>query len=62
MEDERTLPVGNPVTGLDGRLTARPGSSRLRRAAVLYPGSDLNRHWTVFETVASANWATGACG
>lgn len=26
-----------------------------------YPGSDLNRHWTVFETVASANWATGAC-
>lgn len=28
---------------------------------VLYPRSDSNRHWTVFETVASANWATGAC-
>ena len=26
-----------------------------------YPRSDSNRHWTVFETVASANWATGAC-
>ena len=24
------------------------------------PGSDSNRHWTVFETVASADWATGA--
>ncbi len=24
------------------------------------PGSDSNRHLTVFETVASANWATGA--
>ena len=28
---------------------------------LLYPRSDSNRHWTVFETVASANWATGAC-
>jgi hypothetical protein len=25
------------------------------------PNSDSNRDWTVFETVASANWATGAC-
>ena len=24
------------------------------------PNSDSNRDWTVFETVASANWATGA--
>ena len=29
-------------------------------AELSYPRSDSNRHWTVFETVASANWATGA--
>lgn len=32
-----------------------------RGSVLSYPRSDSNRHWTVFETVASANWATGAC-
>ena len=44
---------GVPLSGTVSALIARLGE-------MVCPGSDSNRHLTVFETVASANWATGA--